>query len=61
MKGPSKHALAQMKDAIRDGLRAIKNTLDDGKIKIKYMCSSFSVVFSFIKAKIGKAFRLYNI
>ncbi|KAF4516988.1 hypothetical protein B566_EDAN005590 [Ephemera danica] len=29
MKGPSKHSLAQMKDAIRDGLRAIKNTLDD--------------------------------
>lgn len=32
MKGPSKHALAQMKDAIRDGLRAIKNTLDDGEL-----------------------------
>ncbi|CAB3366589.1 Hypothetical predicted protein [Cloeon dipterum] len=30
MKGPNKHSLVQMKDAIRDGLRAIKNTIDDG-------------------------------
>jgi T-complex protein 1 subunit zeta len=30
MKGPNKHTLVQMKDAIRDGLRAIKNTIDDG-------------------------------
>lgn len=30
MKGPDKHTLTQVKDAVRDGLRAIKNTLDDG-------------------------------
>ncbi|XP_059474743.1 T-complex protein 1 subunit zeta [Neocloeon triangulifer] len=30
MKGPNKHSLVQMKDAVRDGLRAIKNTIDDG-------------------------------
>lgn len=29
MKGPNKHTLAQIKDAIRDGLRAINNTLED--------------------------------
>lgn len=29
MKGPNKHTLHQIKDAIRDGLRAINNTLDD--------------------------------
>lgn len=29
MRGPNKHTLTQIKDAINDGLRAIKNTLDD--------------------------------
>ena len=32
IKGPSDHTLAQIKDAIRDGLRAVKNTLDDKAI-----------------------------
>jgi len=30
MKGPNKHSLAQIKDAVRDGLRAVKNALEDG-------------------------------
>ena len=30
VKGPNDHTIAQLKDAIRDGLRAVKNTLDDG-------------------------------
>jgi T-complex protein 1 subunit zeta len=30
--GPSDHTLAQIKDAIRDGLRAVSNTLLDGKL-----------------------------
>uniref|UniRef100_A0A4X2L1F9 Chaperonin containing TCP1 subunit 6B n=1 Tax=Vombatus ursinus TaxID=29139 RepID=A0A4X2L1F9_VOMUR len=29
VKGPNKHTLTQIKDAIRDGLRAVKNALDD--------------------------------
>jgi T-complex protein 1 subunit zeta len=29
MKGPNKHTLHQIKDAVRDGLRAINNTLED--------------------------------
>ncbi|KAJ8917383.1 hypothetical protein NQ315_002407 [Exocentrus adspersus] len=29
MKGPNKHTLIQIKDAIRDGLRAINNTIED--------------------------------
>ncbi|CAN0189289.1 unnamed protein product, partial [Scytosiphon promiscuus] len=29
IKGPNDHTLAQIKDAIRDGLRAVKNTIDD--------------------------------
>eukprot|EP00761_Pharyngomonas_kirbyi_P008894 gb/GECH01008906.1/.p1 GENE.gb/GECH01008906.1/~~gb/GECH01008906.1/.p1 ORF type:complete len:534 (+),score=126.78 gb/GECH01008906.1/:1-1602(+) len=30
LKGPNKHTIAQLKDAVRDGLRAVKNTIDDG-------------------------------
>jgi T-complex protein 1 subunit zeta len=30
LKGPYKHMIVQMKDAVRDGLRAVKNTIDDG-------------------------------
>lgn len=29
LKGPNEHTIAQVKDAIRDGLRAVKNFLDD--------------------------------
>ena len=32
IKGPNKHTLTQIKDAIRDGLRAVKNAIDDGEI-----------------------------
>ena len=31
VKGPNKHTLTQIKDAIRDGLRAVKNAIEDGK------------------------------
>lgn len=30
MKGPNDHTIAQIKDAVRDGLRAVKNTIEDG-------------------------------
>lgn len=30
LKGPNRHTLVQMKDAVRDGLRAVKNAIDDG-------------------------------
>lgn len=29
VKGPNKHTLTQIKDAIRDGLRAVKNAIED--------------------------------
>lgn len=29
VKGPNKHTITQIKDAIRDGLRAVKNTIED--------------------------------
>jgi T-complex protein 1 subunit zeta len=32
IKGPNEHSIAQTKDAIRDGLRAVKNTFDDGSV-----------------------------
>jgi len=30
IKGPNQHTIVQIKDAIRDGLRAVKNTIEDG-------------------------------
>ncbi|KAL0267091.1 UNVERIFIED_CONTAM: hypothetical protein PYX00_009452 [Menopon gallinae] len=32
IKGPDKHTLSQIKDAVRDGTRAIKNSIDDGAL-----------------------------
>lgn len=28
--GPNKHSITQIKDAIHDGLRAVKNAIEDG-------------------------------
>lgn len=33
IKGPNKYTLTQIKDAIHDGLRAVKNAIEDGKLK----------------------------
>lgn len=32
IKGPNKHTITQIKDAIRDGLRAVKNTIEDKRV-----------------------------
>jgi T-complex protein 1 subunit zeta len=32
IKGQNEHSIAQIKDAIRDGTRAVKNTIDDGVV-----------------------------
>lgn len=32
IKGPNDHTIAQIRDAVRDGLRAVKNVLDDGVV-----------------------------
>lgn len=32
LKGQNQHTIQQMKDAVRDGLRAIKNTMDDNAL-----------------------------
>lgn len=31
IKAPNLHTMLQIKDAVRDGLRAIKNSIDDGE------------------------------
>ena len=33
IKGPNNHTIIQIKDAIRDGLRAVKNAIEDGKLQ----------------------------
>merc|ERR1719167_1822731 len=30
IKGPNKHTITMIKDAVRDGLRAVKNAIEDG-------------------------------
>jgi T-complex protein 1 subunit zeta len=32
IQGPNKHTRAQIKDAVRDGLRAVKNAIEDKKV-----------------------------
>lgn len=32
LQGPNRHTLMQLKDAVRDGLRAVKNAIDDRAI-----------------------------
>jgi len=32
IKGPNKHTINQIQDAVRDGLRAVKNTIEDGSV-----------------------------
>ena len=32
IKGPNTHTLEQINDAVRDGLRAVKNTIEDGSV-----------------------------
>lgn len=32
IKGPNDHTIAQIKDGVRDGLRAVKNVIDDKRV-----------------------------
>lgn len=44
VKGPNQHTITQIKDAIRDGLRAVKNAIEDGmqisiaQVFVQYHC-----------------------
>lgn len=32
IRGPNRHTISQIKDAVRDGLRAVKNAIEDGRV-----------------------------
>ncbi|RYY78398.1 hypothetical protein EON63_17800 [archaeon] len=38
LRGPNKHTIDQIKDAARDGLRAVKNAIDDGRRMLYVAC-----------------------
>lgn len=38
--GPNDHTIAQIKDAVRDGLRAVKNTIEDEAVVL--VCNTFT-------------------
>jgi hypothetical protein len=51
VKGPNKHTVTQIKDAIRDGLRAINNAIDDGELSdVLKVCSSYVSQDIFVKS-----------
>jgi len=58
MKGPNKHTLMQVKDAVRDGLRAVKNALEDGCVVPgagAYEVACHAVLKKFLETVKGKA------
>merc|ERR1711997_374385 len=58
MKGPNKHSLTQVKDAVRDGLRAVKNALEDGCVVPgagAYEVACHAVLKKFLETVKGKA------
>merc|ERR1712213_142756 len=58
MKGPNKHTLTQVKDAVRDGLRAVKNALEDGCVVPgagAYEVACHTVLKKFLETVKGKA------
>lgn len=42
--GPNDHTIAQIKDAVRDGLRAVKNTIEDEAVVL--VSSALFMIFS---------------
>merc|ERR1719410_1557962 len=58
MKGPNKHTLTQVKDAVRDGLRSVKNALEDGCVVPgagAYEVACHTVLKKFLETVKGKA------
>ncbi|XP_062072376.1 T-complex protein 1 subunit zeta-2 isoform X1 [Lepus europaeus] len=51
VKGPNKHTLTQTKDAIRDGLRAIKNAIEDGCVVPGAGAAEVAIAEALIKYK----------
>uniref|UniRef100_A0A8C5KSV3 T-complex protein 1 subunit zeta n=1 Tax=Jaculus jaculus TaxID=51337 RepID=A0A8C5KSV3_JACJA len=56
IKGPNKHTLNQIKDAIRDGLRAVKNAIDDGCVVPGAGAVEVAIAEALIKYKPIQAF-----
>lgn len=48
VKGPNKHTITQIKDAVRDGLRAVKNAIEDGKTSKIWSIYCFWSVIKYI-------------
>lgn len=58
VKGPNDHTIAQIKDAIRDGLRAVKNTIDDKAILLgggAFEIGAHLHLKKFVDSVVGKA------
>lgn len=60
IKGPSGHVLQQIQDAVRDGLRAVKNALEDGSLvpgagAFQAACRQHLLRAEFLKSVRGKA------
>jgi len=51
IRGPNKHSINQIKDAIRDGLKAVKNTLIDSNVILGAGCFEADAYFNLMKFK----------
>eukprot|EP01084_Bolivina_argentea_P035742 66230_1 len=51
IRGPNRHSINQIKDAIRDGLRAVKNTIMDGHVILGAGCFECEAYYNLIKFK----------
>lgn len=57
IKGPNKHTITQLQDAVRDGLRAVKNTIEDGSVipgAGAFQIAAYSELQKFKTTVIGK-------
>jgi T-complex protein 1 subunit zeta len=58
VKGPNKHTIDQINDAVRDGLRAVKNTLEDRSVVLgagSFEIAAHSYLLEKIKTVSGRA------
>jgi len=61
IRGPNKHTIEQVKDAVRDGLRAVKNTFEDKRLVYGAGCfeaQAYARLMAFKKTVSGKKKRL---
>ena len=62
--GPNKHSITQIKDAIHDGLRAVKNAIEDGMICVVHtlLCEKVNISqeFHFAHCEFCKAEKFWD-